>query len=122
MLSLQLKTGDYMTIGADVVVQLNDISGDRCRLVIEAPREVPVLRGEILERNGGKRPECITEAPRRHRQSLAWNRNKSQALNAMRSLLKRMDSGNEDVRTLRRQLEFLFPPEFASNETIRAPE
>lgn len=122
MLSLQLKTGDYMTIGEDVVVQLSDISGDRCKLVIKAPREIPIIRGELLERGGGERPECVLEMPRRHKQGLAWNRNKSQALNAMRFLLNRMDSGNEDVRTLRRQLDFLFPPEFAANDTIRAPE
>lgn len=122
MLSLQLKTGDYMTIGEDVVVQLSDISGDRCKLVIKAPREIPIIRGELLERGGGERPECVLEMPRRHKQGLAWNRNKSQALNAMRFLLNRMDSGDEDVRTLRRQLDFLFPPEFAANDTIRAPE
>ena len=122
MLSLQLKTGDYMTIGKDVVVQVNDVSGDRCKLTVQAPREIPVLRGELLERGGGERPECVLEMPRRHKQGLAWNRNKSQALNAMRFLLNRMDSGNEDVRTLRRQLDFLFPPEFAANDTIRAPE
>lgn len=122
MLSLQLRTGDYMTIGADVVVQLNDISGDRCRLMVDAPREVPILRGELLERGGGERPECVLEMSRRRKQGLAWNRNKSQALNSMRRVLRQMDSGNEDVRTLRRQLDFLFPPEFASNDTIRAPE
>ena len=122
MLSLQLKTGDYMTIGEDVVVQLSDISGDRCKLMIKAPREIPIIRGDLLERGGGERPECVLETPRRHKWGLTWNRNKSQALNAMRFLLNRMDSGNEDVRTLRRQLDFLFPPEFAANDTIRAPE
>ena len=122
MLSLQLRTGDYMTIGADVVVQLNDISCDRCRLMIDAPREVPILRGDLLERGGGERPECVLEMSRRHKQSLAWNRNKSQALNSMRRVLRQMDRGSEDVRTLLRQLDFIFPPEFASNETIRSPE
>lgn len=122
MLSLQLRTGDYMTIGENVVVQLSDVSGDRCKLMIKAPREVPVLRGELLERGGGERPDCVLETLHRHKRGLTWNRNKSQALNAMRFLLNRMDSGNEDVRTLRRQLDFLFPPEFAANDTIRAPE
>lgn len=122
MLSLQLKTGDYMTIGKDVVVQLNQISGDRCRLMIEAPREVPVLRGELLERAGEERPECVRETVRRRQKGLAWNRNKTQALAAMRRLLRGMDSANPDVKDLRRQLDFLFPPEFAADETIRAPK
>ena len=59
MLFLQLKTGEYMTIGGDVIVQLNDVSGNRCKLMIEAPREVPVMRGELLERAGAERPECV---------------------------------------------------------------
>ena len=61
MLSLQLKTGDYMTIGGDVVVQLDHISGDRCKLMIEAPRDMTILRGEVLERNGEDRPLCLHE-------------------------------------------------------------
>ena len=122
MLSLQLKTGDYMTIGEDVVVQLDNISGDRCKLMIQAPRDMTILRGEVLERTGGERPDCIVDGPRRHRQEVLWNRNKSQVLAAMRRLLGQMDSENTEVRTLRRQLDFIFPPEFASNETIRSPE
>ena len=122
MLSLQLREGEYLTIGENVVVQLSDVSGGRCRLVIQAPREIPVLRGELLERGGGKRPDCVFEAPQRTGQGLAWNRNKSQALNAMRRVLRGMDSGDEDVKALRHQLDFLFPPEFASNETVYAPD
>nr|WP_325201249.1 carbon storage regulator [uncultured Oscillibacter sp.] len=118
MLSLQLKTGDYMTIGEDVVVQLDHISGDRCKLMIEAPREMAILRGGVLERTGGERPKCVFDAPRRHRQEVVWNRGKTQALNCIRLLLGQMDSADPDVKALRRQLEFIFPPEFASNETV----
>lgn len=122
MLSLQLKPGDYMTIGEDVVVQLDRISGDRCKLMIEAPRDKAILRGEVLERTGGERPECVFDGPRRHRQEVIWNRSKTQALNSIRALLGRMDGGDEDVKTLRRQLEFIFPPEFASGKTETAPK
>jgi len=122
MLSLQLKTGEYMTIGENVVVQLNQISGDRCKLMIQAPKEISILRGEVLERTGGQRPECVFDGPRRHRQSVLWNRSKSQTLASMRRLLKEMDGGNDAVQTLRRQLDFIFPPEFASNETIYTPD
>ena len=51
MLSLQLKTGDYMTIGENVVVQLDRISGDRCKLMIQAPRNGPA---------GSARTACST--------------------------------------------------------------
>lgn len=124
MLFLQLKTGEYMTIGDNIVVQMNDVSGNRCKLMIEAPREVPIVRGEVLERAGADRPECVLEAPFQHRSGpgLSWNRNKSQTLIAMRRLIAEMDGENDHIKDLRRQLDFLFPPEFASNETLYAPK
>lgn len=122
MLSLQLKTGDYMTIGEEVVVQLDHISGDRCKLMVQAPRDMTILRGEVLERTGGERPECVFDGPRRHRQEVIWNRSKTQALNSIRLLLGQMDSADPDVETLRRQLDFIFPPEFAPDKTVCAPK
>lgn len=63
MLCLNLNQGEYLTIGEDVVVQLDSISGDRCKLVINAPKEIAVLRGKVLERNGGHRPDCVFDSP-----------------------------------------------------------
>ena len=122
MLSLQLRTGEYLTIGDNIVVQLGDASSSQCKLMIDAPREIPVVRGEVLERSGAQRPECVMGPRRQHKPGpdLSWNRNKSHALIAMRRLLGQMDSGDDNVKNLRRQLDFLFPPEFASNETIYA--
>ena len=109
MLCLSLNQGEYMTIGGNVVVQLDRISGDRCKLVVEAPREIPVLRGEVLERTGGQRPGCVLDGPRWHRQEIPWNRSKDQALAAMRTLLSQMDGRDSNVRALRRQLAHMFP-------------
>lgn len=122
MLMLQLRAGEYITVGDKVVVQVSEVSGERCKLMVEAPREIPVVRGELLERAGQEHPECVAETRPRRRPALAWDRNKTQALKSMRRLLHRMDSSDPDVKTLRRQLDFLFPPEFASNETIFAPK
>ena len=112
MLCLSLNQGDYMTIGSNVVVQLNRITGDRCKLIVEAPREVPIVRGEVRERGGGERPECVVDAPRWRRPEIPWNRSKAQALAAMRRLLSEMDGGDDDVKTLRRQLDHILPPEW----------
>lgn len=109
MLSLNLRPGEYMTIGGDVVVQLDRMSGDRCKLLIDAPRELTVLRGEVLERGGGQRPDCVLDAPRWHRREIPWDRSKAQALSAMRLLLEQMDGADENVRALRRQLNCMFP-------------
>lgn len=110
MLCLNLNQGEYLTIGEDIVVQLDGISGDRCKLVINAPKEIAVLRGKVLERNGGQRPDCVFDSPRWHRKELIWNQSKAQALAAMRMLLSQMDGRDSNVQTLRRQLSHMFPP------------
>ena len=111
MLCLNLASGEYMTIGDSVVVQLDRISGDNCKLMIQAPREIPIVRGEVLERNGVERPDCVFDGPRWHRKEIAWNRSKAQALAAMRTLLDQMDGRDSNVQSLRRQLNHMFPPE-----------
>ncbi len=108
MLCLSLRSGDYLTIGDDVVLQLERSSGDRCKLVIQAPKEVPVLRGEVLERTE-KRPDCVFDKPRYYKKELMWDRSKAQALAAMRKLLSEMDGRDANVRSLRRQLNHMFP-------------
>ncbi|NBK77809.1 carbon storage regulator [bacterium D16-76] len=60
MLSLQLKSGDYVTIGGNIVVQVYQ-NGPGFRMAIKAPRDVPILRGDLLERQGGARPEGLHE-------------------------------------------------------------
>ena len=109
MLALTLSLGNYLTIGGDVVIQLNRITGDRCRLTIDAPREIPIVRGEVLEREGGERPDSVYANPVYHKREVPWDRSKNQALKAMRALLDRMDDTDEDVQTLRRQLSHMFP-------------
>ena len=110
MLCLNLNQGEYMTIGEDVVVQLDHISGDRCKLMIQAPREVPIVRGKVLERTGGQRPQCVYDSHRYHKKEIIWDRSKAQALNAMRKLLSQMDGTDSNVQALRRQLNHMFPP------------
>lgn len=73
MLSLQLKSGDYITIGEDVVVQVFKGSGPEFQVSIQAPREIPIVRGKVLERGGGPRPgglrERASKSPSRQIQS-----------------------------------------------------
>ena len=56
MLCLAFAPGEYMMIGDSVVVQMEKITGDRCRLAVHAPKDVPIVRGTVLERTGGQRP------------------------------------------------------------------
>lgn len=48
MLILSRRVGECITIGNDIVVKIVEISGNQIRLGIEAPREVRVLREEVL--------------------------------------------------------------------------
>ena len=56
MLSLQLKSGEYLTIGDEIAVQIFEESGSTCRVAVKAPREIPNLRlARPGERPGGRR-------------------------------------------------------------------
>ena len=64
MLCITMKRGEYFTVGGDTVILFDQLSGERAHLTIHAPRSVPIVRGEVLERTGN-RPACIHEDPRR---------------------------------------------------------
>jgi carbon storage regulator len=49
MLVLTRKLGEKIIIGDDIVVTLVRIQGDKARLGIEAPRNIPVHREEVQE-------------------------------------------------------------------------
>jgi len=110
VLCLQLLPGEYLTIGDNVVVQYDCTSGERCRLIVNAPREIPVLRGAVRERGGEPRPDCVFEKTHWVKRTVPWDRSRAQALNAMRKLLSEMDGNDSNVKTLRRQLNHMFPP------------
>ncbi len=101
--------GEYVKIGEDVVLQYDRTVGEKCRVAVSAPREIPVLRGAVLERNGQKRPDCVFDKPRWYKREVPWDRSKAQALTAMRVTLSHMDGNDEDVKALRRQLNHMFP-------------
>ena len=71
MLKISLTPGEYLTIGDNIVIQLYRSEGGRSYLAIDAPREIPIVRGAVLEREGGQRPEHLAEVPKKgHRSAL----------------------------------------------------
>ncbi len=50
MLVLTRKLASKILIGDDVVITVLNIQGNTVRLGISAPREIPVLRGELHDR------------------------------------------------------------------------
>ncbi len=48
MLILQRKVGESIRIGDSIVLRVTEIGSDRVKLAIDAPRELPIVREELL--------------------------------------------------------------------------
>lgn len=49
MLVLTRKTGERIHIGDDIVVTVLSVDGERVKVGISAPKQLQVLRGELLD-------------------------------------------------------------------------
>lgn len=59
MLVLSRKLNEAIVIAGHINITIVEVRGDKVRLGIEAPKDVPVHRKEVqdaIERNGGQRP------------------------------------------------------------------
>lgn len=65
MLSLQLRDGEYLTIGEDIVIQV--FTNSTIHVLVQAPKDMTILRGEVLERNGEERPACLYDRKSRRK-------------------------------------------------------
>jgi len=54
MLVLSRKKHERIVIGDDVVLTIIEVRGDKVRLGIECPHEIPVYRGEIFAEMHGR--------------------------------------------------------------------
>ena len=52
MLVLTRKTGEAIQIGDDISIKVSEVSGNRVKLCIDAPKIVRILRAEIAEQMG----------------------------------------------------------------------
>lgn len=116
MLKLTMLQEDYLIVNGDIVVQLARVAGGRAEVAIHARREVSIVRGEVLERQGGQRPACLAapakkKARYRRDQVFRWNDDRERAVQAMRRVMDRLEqngSANE-ARLLRLQLDRIVP-------------
>jgi carbon storage regulator len=63
MLVLSRKKNESIVINNDITIVVVEIRGDKVRLGVEAPKEVPVHRREVYDaivRNGGAASESST--------------------------------------------------------------
>lgn len=67
MLVLSRKKNERIVIGENIVITVVEIRGDRVRLGIEAPQEVPIHRSEVhaaikmeqSDKSDSQRPESV---------------------------------------------------------------
>ena len=78
MLKISLKPGQYVNIGEDIRVVFVGGSGNNIRLLIDAPREVPIARN-TAERNPERKKDSyykenpISEEAQQEIKRILWN-------------------------------------------------
>ena len=115
MLMLTITPDDYVTINGNIVIKVAEASPTRIRLCIDADRSVPIVRGEVLERNGGERPDWVDQAPSRRawdKVVYRWSNKKERAARAVEETISRLEASGaaEEAAKLRRELADIIPP------------
>ena len=80
MLVLSRKPGEAIRIGDDIEISVIEVRGDTVRIGINAPRNVPVFRMELLAEVAKTNLESVKAAP--------------QAMDVLQTLLRREDDSN----------------------------
>ena len=116
MLKLSLLPDEYLVINDSIVVQLSRVAGGRADLAIDAPKSVPIVRGAVLERNGGTRPGCLAPPSRKKArtyrdQVFRWNDDRERAVRVMKQVIDRLEQSGAggEAKVLRTQLDRIIP-------------
>lgn len=80
MLVLSRKPGEAIRIGDDIEISVIEVRGDTVRIGINAPRNVPVFRMELLAEVAKTNIESVKAAP--------------QAMDVLKTLLRREGDSN----------------------------
>ncbi len=70
MLILRRKEGETLLIGDDIKIMVLDTSDGGVRLAIDAPKEIPILRGELVRAMDANRDAANEEAQPQELQKL----------------------------------------------------
>ena len=126
MLCITMKRSEYFTVGGDTVILFDQLSGERAHLTIHAPREVAIVRGEVLERRGGQRPACLAKLlprkkPKYKPAAFLWNDGRERAVQALETLAAQLEEsgGTDEAKLLREQLRQLVPAPWEEELTAK---
>ena len=117
MLTLRLKSGEYVAIGDTIAVQVFRQKGNCFEVAVKAPREVPICRGEVYEQQNGKpdglrehRTQSLSEKNANARQKATLAR-RADAVQQLYRVLDKMESRNpewqQDILFMREQISRL---------------
>ena len=117
MLCITMKRGEYFTIDGDTVILFDQLSGERAHLTIHAPKEVAIVRGAVMERNGNPPPACLKELPARKKAKyrpeaiFRWNDERERAVKRLEQVAARLEENGstEEAKILRDQLAQIVP-------------
>ena len=114
MLSLNMGRGEYFTINENIVVQVYP-QGNQATVCVDAPREIPVVRGTLRELEGKQKPAAIAAAEakgRKPRTVTAAERLRKERYCERKELWQsRKNSAKDALATMERSLEKIESPE-----------
>ena len=62
MLILQRKPGEAVCIGENITVSIVSVDSGRVRIAIDAPKDVSILRSELVEAIAANRDSVVTDS------------------------------------------------------------
>lgn len=63
MLVLQRKKEESIIIGGNIKITIADIGSDRVKISIDAPKDIPILRAELVEAADANKEAIASENP-----------------------------------------------------------
>ena len=61
MLVLHRKKGESLIIGDNIKITIVDISGEKVKIAVEAPKEIPILRSELVNAAEANKEAAVSE-------------------------------------------------------------
>ncbi len=116
MLRLTMTPDDYLIINDNIVLEIDRVAGGRAYISVYADRNIPVVRGEVFEKNGGERPGCLKPPLRKKRryqrdQTFFWNDDRERAVRKMHKIMDHLEQAGsvKETQALRKLLDCIIP-------------
>lgn len=107
MLLLNLKFGEYLTIGEDTYIQVFKHSESSFRAAIHAPKDVPIRRGAVRERTQDDAPAASSARRDGAKHYEAWAREKELRQTELRRESAERESAMRELSELAENMEEL---------------